>query len=131
MREFDKATADMKQYLALNRGSISARVRNAQFLFLVKKYDESLTEIKSLEDAGVKNMVLKRLKAYDQTEKGEYNAADSTMKEYFAEQPADKVISLDYEYYGKIYQGLAKQLAANPPIRTDSNGTAIVNGYAA
>jgi tetratricopeptide (TPR) repeat protein len=131
MREFDKATADMKQYLDLNRGSISARVRNAQFLFLVKKYDESLTEIKSLEDAGVKNMVLKRLKAYDQTEKGEYNAADSTMKEYFAEQPADKVISLDYEYYGKIYQGLAKQLAANPPIRTDSNGTAIVNGNAA
>jgi hypothetical protein len=38
------------------------------------------------------------------------------------------VISLDYEYYGKIYQGLAKQAAANPPVTIDSNGTAVVNG---
>jgi Flp pilus assembly protein TadD len=111
-RDFDKATADMNTYLQLNTGNTSARVRNAQFLFLVKKYDESLNEIQALENEGVKNLVLKRLKAYDETEKGEFGAADSTLREYFAEQPADKVISLDYEYYGKIYQGLAKQLAA-------------------
>ncbi|MEO8733316.1 MAG: tetratricopeptide repeat protein, partial [Flavobacteriales bacterium] len=128
MREFDKATADMKQYLDLNSGSTSARVRNAQFLFLVKKYDESLTEIQALEDAGVKNMVLKRLKAYDQTEKGEFGAADTTLQQYFAEQPEDKVISLDYEYYGKIYQGLAKQLAANITLAVDSNRTTGMSG---
>lgn len=129
-RDFDKANADMQKYLQLNSGSISARVRNAQFLFLVKKYDESLSEIQALENEGVKNMVLKRLKAFDLTEKGDFAAAESTMQEYFKEQPADKVISLDYEYYGKIYQGLAKELETNPAIKI-VNGTAQVNENAA
>ena len=130
-RDFDKANADMQKYLQLNSGSTSARVRNAQFLFLVKKYDQSLSEIQALENEGVKNIVLKRLKAFDLTEKGDFAAADSTMKEYFAQQPADKVISLDYEYQGKIYQGLAKDLLKNPAITIDSNGTAQVNGKVA
>lgn len=130
-RDFDKANADMQKYLQLNSGSTSARVRNAQFLFLVKKFDESLSEIQALENEGVKNMVLKRLKAFDLTEKGDFAAADSTMQVYFKQQPADKVISLDYEYYGKIYQGLAKDLEKDPPITIDSNGTAHVNGNVA
>lgn len=129
-RDFDKANADMQKYLQLNSGSTSARVRNAQFLFLVKKYDQSLSEIQTLEDEGVKNIVLKRLKAFDLTEKGDFATADATMKDYFADQSADKVISLDYEYQGKIYQGLAKDLVKNPPI-TIVDGTAQVNGNAA
>ncbi|HMN05117.1 MAG TPA: tetratricopeptide repeat protein [Flavobacteriales bacterium] len=108
-REFDKATADMKKYLELNVGNTSARVRNAQFLFLVEKYDESLQEIQALEQEGVKNMTLKRLKAFDLFEKGDVAAADVALKAYFAEQPADKVISVDHEYAAKISQGLAKQ----------------------
>ena len=107
-RNFDKATADMEKYLDLNTGNTSARVRNAQFLFLVTKYDESLQEIQALESEGVQSMVLKRLKAFDLTEKGEYAAANTAMDLYFAEQPEEKVISVDYEYAGKIYQGLAK-----------------------
>jgi tetratricopeptide (TPR) repeat protein len=127
-RDFDKATADMNKYLELNTGSVSARVRNAQFLFLVKKYDQSLAEIQSLEQAGVKNMTLKRLKAFALEEKGEHEAADKAMQAYFAAQPADKVISVDYEYQGKIYQSLAKEMAKNPPITTDPNGTLVVDG---
>ncbi len=126
-RNFDKATADMQKYLQLNTGSTSARVRNAQFLFLVKKYDESLSEIQALEQEGVKNMTLKRLKAFDLEEKGQYEAANTAMQAYFAEQPKDKVISLDYEYQGKIYQGLAKELEKNPPVKI-VNGTAVVDG---
>lgn len=122
-RDFDKANADMQKYLQLNSGSISARVRNAQFLFLVKKYDESLSEIQALENEGVKNMVLKRLKAFDLEEKGQFAAADTAMQAYFAEQPEEKVISLDYEYMGKIYQGLAKVPDNSPPITINSNGT--------
>lgn len=107
-RDFDKATADMRKYLDLNVGNTSARVRNAQFLFLVEKYDDSLQEIEALEREGVKNMVLKRLKAFDLFEKGEVVAAQTAMQAYFAEQPDDKVISVDYEYAGKIQQGLGK-----------------------
>ncbi len=126
-RNFDKATADMDKYLQLNTGNTSARVRNAQFLFLVKKYDQSLSEIQALEKDGVKNLTLKRLKAFDLEEKGAYGAADTAMQAYFAEQPKDKVISLDYEYQAKIYQGLAKDLEKNPPVRNEK-GTAVIDG---
>jgi tetratricopeptide (TPR) repeat protein len=107
-RDFDKATADMRKYLELNVGNTTARVRNAQFLFLVKKYDESLAEIQALEQEGVKNVTLMRLKAFDLAEKGEHAQADAALKAYFTEQPTEKVIGADWEYAAKISQGLAK-----------------------
>ena len=126
-RDFDKATADMRKYLELNVGNTSARVRNAQFLFLVKKYDESLQEITALEREGVNNLVLKRLKAFDLAEKGLFQAADTALQAYFAEQPPAKVLSVDYEYQAKIYQGLAREMEKDPPIKI-VNGTAVVDG---
>lgn len=125
-RDFDKATADMNKYLELNSGSQSARVRNAQFLFLVKKYDESLKEIEVLEAQGVKNTVLKRIKAYDLTEKEDFTGAEAAMKAYLAEQPEEKRISLDWEYYGKICQGLAKATTTSTSVQI-SNGNIVVN----
>ena len=117
-RDFDKATADMNKYLELNKGNVSARIRNAQFLFLVKKYDESLAEIQALGQANVKNVVLKRIEAYDLTEKGDFENALKKMDEYMADQPEDKRISLDYEYLGKIHQGLVPKVSmpAPPPV---------------
>ena len=99
--DFVKAEADMAHYLELNTGNQSARVRYAQFLFLVGKYQESLGLINTLEQEGVKNIVLKRLQGYDQVEMKDSVNAKSTLEAYFAEQPEDKRIAADYEYYGK------------------------------
>jgi len=99
--DFPKAEADMAKYLELNTGNQSARVRYAQFLFLVGKYKESLDLISTLESQGVKNIVLKRLKGYDQVEMKDSLNAKTTLDAYFAEQPEDKRIAADYEYYGK------------------------------
>ncbi len=129
-RDFDKATADMRKYLELNVGNTSARVRNAQFLFLVKKYDESLQEIQALEREGVKNLVLKRLKAFDLAEKGLFQAADSALHAYFAEQPMAKVLSVDHEYQAKIFQGLAKLAATDSTVRTMNATAASDSKYA-
>lgn len=123
-RDFDKATADMNKYLELNKGNVSARIRNAQFLFLVKKYDESLAEISALGQANVKNVVLKRIEAYDLTEKGDFENALKKMDEYFAEQPEDKRISLDYEYLGKIHQGLVPKIPV-PPVPPAPGSTVV------
>lgn len=100
-RKFTEAAADMNKYLELNSGSMSARVRNAQFLFLVGKYDESLTEIGKLEAAGVKDLTLLRIKGYDLVEKGDTVNAKTALDSYFAQQAADKVLASDHEYYGK------------------------------
>jgi tetratricopeptide (TPR) repeat protein len=106
-RDFDKATMDMDTYLRLNTGNTTARVRNAQFLYLVKKYDESLAEIQNLETKGVQNNTLNRIKGYALAEKGRFDEARASMDLYFKDQPVDKVISTDWEYMGKIFQGLA------------------------
>ncbi len=125
-REFDKAAADMNKYLELNSANMSARVRQAQFLFLVGKYDESLNEINALEAKGVKNVTLKRMKAYDLTEKGDFAAAHAAMEAYYAEQPVDKRIALDHEYMGKIYLGMAKAVNEGQARGTNGNTTGVV-----
>jgi tetratricopeptide (TPR) repeat protein len=107
-RDFEKATVDMNKYLELNSGNTSARVRNAQFLFLVGKYQESLNEIAALEAAGVKNVTLKRIKGYDQVELKDPAGAKTTLDAYFAEQSPEKVIAGDWEYYGKALVGLGQ-----------------------
>lgn len=110
--EFAKAEADMAKYLELNTGNQSARVRQAQFLFLVGKYKESLDLINTLETQGVKNIVLKRLQGYDLVEMKDSVNAKPTLDAYFAEQPEDKRIAADYEYYGKCLQLLHQDSAA-------------------
>lgn len=111
-RDFDKATADMNKYLELNKGNQSARIRNAQFLFLTGKYQESLNEISALEVEGVKNIVLKRLKGYDQVEMKDAAAGKATLDAYFSEQPADKHVATDHEYYGKALAALGNDSLA-------------------
>lgn len=110
--DFVKAEADMAKYLELNTGNQSARVRYAQFLFLVGKYKESLDLINTLEGQGVKNIVLKRLQGYDFVEMKDSVNAKPTLDAYFAEQPEDKRIAADYEYYGKSLQLLRQDSAA-------------------
>lgn len=99
--DFVKAEADMAKYLELNTGNQSARVRYAQFLFMVAKYKESLDLINTLEKEGVKNIVLKRIQGFDQVELKDSVNAKPTLDAYFAGQPEDKRIAVDYEYYGK------------------------------
>ncbi|MBL0129431.1 MAG: tetratricopeptide repeat protein [Flavobacteriales bacterium] len=100
-RKYDLATADYNTYLALNKGDQSARVRYAQFLYLVKSYKESLALIQELEQEGVKNNSLARLKGYDLVELKDSTRAVQAMEAYFAVQPTDKLLSSDVQYYGR------------------------------
>ena len=123
-KQYDKATADYQKYLELNAGSISARVRYAKFLYLIGKYDDSLAEIAKLQGSGVKDNALLRVKGFDQCELGQFAAALATMKDYFALQPQEKVLSDDYEIMGRIHTGLAKDQVNLTP---DANGTIHIN----
>lgn len=100
-RDFAKATADYDKYLELNKGNESARVRYAQFLFLVEKYPGSLDLINELEAAGVKNNVLQRLKGYNLVEMKDTANAVTAMEAYLKAQPEDELISSDLQYYGR------------------------------
>lgn len=111
----DKATADYNKYLDLNKGSVSARIRYVEFLYVTEKYTEALDEIAKLRGTGVQDNQLKRIEGYSLAEKGDFANALERMKEYFAAQPQEKVISNDYEIMGRIYSGLAKETSIPPP----------------
>ncbi|MBK9275517.1 MAG: tetratricopeptide repeat protein [Flavobacteriales bacterium] len=124
-KAYDKATADYNKYLELNAGNISARVRYAKFLFLVGKYTESIAEIDAVRGTGVKDNNLRRIEGYARCEAGDFQAARTAMEAYFAEQPADKVISTDHEYMGKIYAGLAAKATPPAPGPTDASAVTV------
>lgn len=100
-RDFQKAKADYDEYLKLNSGSQSAMVRYAQFLYLVQDYKQSLDLIAKLEQAGVDNNTLLRIKGYDQVELKDSVNAMATLDAYFAKQPQEKVVPSDLQYYGR------------------------------
>ena len=112
LRNYDLATADYDQYLALNKGDRDAMVRYAQFLFLVKKYPESLAMIRDLEGQGVQNNVLTRIKGYGLVEMGDTANALPTMEAYLQAQPKDKVLVSDLQYYGRAYALLGQDSLA-------------------
>lgn len=122
-KQYDKALADYNKYLELNAGSLVARTRYAKALYLAGKYTECLDEITKLQAAGVKDNVLKRLEGYSLCEKNDFHNALARMQEYFAAQPAEKVLADDHEIMGRIYAGLAKE-APVPPI-PPTNGAMI------
>ena len=100
-RKYAEATADYNKYLELNRGDQSARVRYAQFLYLVQDYPASLKLIEELQAEGVKNNTLARLKGYNLVELKDTANALAALDAYLAVQPADAVISTDMQYYGR------------------------------
>lgn len=111
-RDFAKATADYDKYLELNKGNESARVRYAQFLFLVEKYKESLDLINTLEVGGVKNKVLTRLKAYNYVELKDSLNAMPAIEAYMKGQPEDELIPSDLQYYGRAISMLGNDSLA-------------------
>ena len=135
-RDYEKAVADYQKYLELNQGSQSARSRYAQFLFLSNKYAESLELINALEQEGVKNNTLARLKGYNLVELGDTANALNALETYFEQQPPDRVLSTDVQYYGKAIAMLGndslageKLLAAASMNRADPNLYAEAGSY--
>ncbi|MBK9193554.1 MAG: hypothetical protein IPO17_00905 [Flavobacteriales bacterium] len=110
LKQYDQATADYEKYLELNKGSVSARVRYAKFLYLIGKNNESLAEITALKATGLNDNSLRRIEGYNLAAAGNYVQALEVMEEYLSEQPDDLEIPSDWEVMGKIYEGLAKQV---------------------
>lgn len=102
---FDKyglALEEYKKYLALSKNNAKARIRYAKFLFLAKQYNDFITETDQIFKTDTSQVVLKRLRAYSFYETRKYPEALKAITKFFAQQPADKLLSTDYEYYGKI-----------------------------
>ena len=100
--KYGLAKEQYKKYLSLAKNNFKARIRYAKFLFLAKQYNDAITEIDLISQTDSNIAVLKRLKAYSQYEVRKYEDGLKTINRFFAVQPKEKLISKDYEYYGKL-----------------------------
>lgn len=101
-KKFDKAIESYKKYLELRDKSDETDFRYASFLFLNEDYANALTILNSLAQKNFSNPVIYRLMAYSQYETKEYDKALQNMDLFWKKAESKKIITQDYEYYGRI-----------------------------
>ena len=111
-KQYETAIGNYKKYLDLNSGSLSARVRYASFLFLSKKYAESVTEILEIQKINSSIPFLYRLLAYAYYETGKYPEGMQSIETFFTKASEKKTLGSDYEYYGKLLSKSGKDSLA-------------------
>jgi tetratricopeptide (TPR) repeat protein len=82
--------------------AIEDEMQYSNTLFYLKKYDDVVNQVnKIINKDGSKNY-LRRLLGYTYFEKGDTDKGLEVMRDYFQKVAPEKVISRDYEYYGKM-----------------------------
>jgi tetratricopeptide (TPR) repeat protein len=100
--KYDKAISSYKKYLEIRDKSDMTDFRYASFLFINGDYTNALIILDALNKKNFNNPILYRIMAYSQYETKDYKTALQTMDLFWKKAEDRKVISQDYEYYGKI-----------------------------
>lgn len=100
--KYDDALATFQKYQGVAEKSPGTDAKYASFLFLTKKYPEAQVEVEKVLARDPNNVTMNRLLAYSLFENGKNAEAVTAMEKYMKLQPADKLITEDYVYYGKM-----------------------------
>ncbi|MDF7814593.1 tetratricopeptide repeat protein [Hymenobacter sp. YC55] len=100
--KYDDALATFQKYQGVAEKSPGTDAKYASFLFLTKKYPEAQAEVEKVLARDPQNVTMNRLLAYSLFENGKYPESLAAMENYMKIQPADKLITEDYVYYGKM-----------------------------
>ncbi|MGI4875323.1 MAG: tetratricopeptide repeat protein [Janthinobacterium lividum] len=100
--QYDKALDNYRLYAAASENSPRLTQQYAAFLYLSKKYPESLAEANKALATDPNNLTMNRLKAYTSFETGDYTTAGTAMDQLMKLAPADKLVSDDYSYQARI-----------------------------
>ena len=99
-KQYSKAADYYKVYLEKAGNVSEALKRYASFLFLNKKYTETIQTIEALKAEGAISSNLQRFLAYSYYEAGNFPTSLIAIESYFSN--TNKPTATDYEYYGKI-----------------------------
>ena len=120
----DLAVENMKKYTDMAEKTTATQATYAAFLYTSKNYPEALTQIQEVLAKDPNNVTMNRLLAYSLFETNQNDQALAAMEKYNTLVPADKRITDDYVYQGKILvkagradEGVTlieKAIAANP-----------------
>ncbi|QKG53838.1 tetratricopeptide repeat protein [Hymenobacter sp. BRD67] len=100
--QYDKAVSTFQQYTDMAEKSPKTDAEYASFLYLSKKYPESLVEVNKVLAAEPNNFTMNRLKAFDLYETGDYNGALAAMDNFLKIAPPEKILPEDNAYRSKI-----------------------------
>ncbi|KAA9331545.1 tetratricopeptide repeat protein [Hymenobacter busanensis] len=100
--QYDQAAQTMKKYTDMSEKSPNTQATYAAFLYLNKKYPEALTQIQEVLAKDPNNLTMNRLLAYTYFDMNQNDLAVTAMDKYMKMAPADKIITEDYVYQGKI-----------------------------
>ncbi|UOG75452.1 tetratricopeptide repeat protein [Hymenobacter tibetensis] len=100
--KYDDALATFQKYQGVAEKSPGTDAKYASFLFLTKKYPEALVEVDKVLARNPQDVTMNRLKAYSLFETGKNAEALTSMEAYMKLVPAEKLITEDYVYYGKM-----------------------------
>ncbi len=99
---YQNASDAFLKYLELTEPDLDDHIRYATILYFNKDYSKSLIETNNALLQDPKNIVMKRLNAYNLFETKDYSKSLIAINDFFKTTPESKIISTDYEYYGKI-----------------------------
>ncbi|MCC6448111.1 MAG: hypothetical protein IT215_05435 [Chitinophagaceae bacterium] len=102
INKYNKAKENIEQYLPLSDNTTDDQIRYANVLYLSKNYNEAISKMKELINKGVEKPYMYRVIAYSQYETKDYTNAQTNIEKLFQKQSPEKIIPLDYSYYGKI-----------------------------
>ncbi|OON70615.1 tetratricopeptide repeat protein [Hymenobacter sp. CRA2] len=100
--QYDQASQTMKKYTDMSEKTPNTQATYAAFLYLNKKYPEALTQIQEVLAKDPSNVTMNRLLAYSLYETNQNDQALAAMDKYMKMVSADKLITDDYVYYGKM-----------------------------
>lgn len=107
INQFALAKAKYDKYLQLSDPTFTDKLYYINMNFLSKDYANTLkliSEINSSDQADSTKNYLNRLAAYSYYETGENAKAQEALETFMNKAGADKLIAMDYKYYGKILE---------------------------
>ncbi len=116
--KYDDALATFQKYQGVAEKSPGTDAKYASFLFLTKKYPEAQVEVEKVLARDPNNVTMNRLLAYTLFENGKNPEAVTAMEKYMKLQPADKLITEDYVYYGKMLSKAGRAQEGEAALKT-------------
>jgi tetratricopeptide (TPR) repeat protein len=99
----DLAKEEFKKFLDLSKNNFDARVKYASFLYRTKDYTNALNEIQQVGQRGDKNNItLLRIAMYSYYEMKDSVKALEAAQNLFNYYKEDRLVPIDYEYYGRV-----------------------------
>jgi tetratricopeptide (TPR) repeat protein len=102
--KYTESSENYSKYIAKAEYTPEEKERYAYSLFFSKEYDKAKEIIGELSNNNPDNYIMYRLLAYTHFQKEEFPSSVEMFNKLFSRIPENKVLTLDYEFFGKALE---------------------------